>query len=207
MTIPLPSDEQLTAADPWLAPYVAKITQRLRHTTAYAERIDPHGDIARFALWASAFWTVQVGKRMGVSGLGAACDQNLPGWYVFTGKTTLSMSCSAEKMVRGVTLPLKALKHGDHYKLHVYWNDGEGYRVPHGQPIRCRTTQPRTLTRLYGTRKIHTCGTTKIFACRPPLIYEAHIGMATAEERLVATLNLPAMCCRVSRRLATIPYN
>lgn len=84
-----------------------------------------------------------------------------------------------------IRLPHEGLKHGDLYKLSVHWKGGKGERIP------------SYATRLYQDE------TTKIFSAqvwdtgkpyiwkvkdfRPeetvPVIYEAHVGMATAEEK------------------------
>ncbi len=85
-----------------------------------------------------------------------------------------------------IILPSDSLNHGDLFKLSVHWPGGKGERIPS-----------------YATRVVQD-ERTKIFSCqvwRPsvpykwkvenftasttaPIIYEAHIGMATAEEKL-----------------------
>ena len=186
MTIPLPSDEQLTAADPWLAPYVAKITQRLRHTTAYAERIDPQGDMARFALghlhfglhksekgWVYQDWAPHATK---IYLVGAFSHWKDDPEYELQRR---------EDGEWGVTLPLKALKHGDHYKLHVYWNDGEGYRVPAWATYTVQDDTTKNFDAIVWDPEDSYVWHDEDFRLQePPLIYEAHIGMATAEEKV-----------------------
>lgn len=83
-------------------------------------------------------------------------------------------------------LPVQSLSHGDLYKLSIHWQGGKGERIPS-----------------YVTRVIQD-ERTKIFSAQvwnpeepyrweiedfvppdtAPVIYEAHIGMATAEEKL-----------------------
>jgi 1,4-alpha-glucan branching enzyme len=85
-----------------------------------------------------------------------------------------------------VVLPADAIKHMDLYKLSVHWNGGKGERIPS-----------------YATRLVQD-EMTKIFCAQvwdpevkykwvnsgfrlpdtPPLVYEAHIGMATEEEKV-----------------------
>lgn len=89
-----------------------------------------------------------------------------------------------------ITLPLKTIKHGQHYKLFIKWEGGEGYRLP-----------------AYGNRMVQN-EETKVFDAEiwapshpfqwknpdfepsnaHPLIYEAHVGMS-AEEGKVASYN------------------
>jgi 1,4-alpha-glucan branching enzyme len=85
-----------------------------------------------------------------------------------------------------IVLPPEALSHGDLYKLSVHWHGGMGERIPS-----------------YATRLVQD-DTTKIFSAQvwypveeyrwkmpdfvpprtSPVIYEAHIGMATSEEKV-----------------------
>lgn len=86
-----------------------------------------------------------------------------------------------------IILPLKALKHGDLYKLKVYWKGGEGERIP------------------AWARRVVQDENTKIFSAQvwmpeepyrfknkgafrpnvnPLLIYECHIGMGAQEEKV-----------------------
>lgn len=85
-----------------------------------------------------------------------------------------------------IKLPHEALRHGDLYKLSVHWHGGKGERIPS-----------------YATRVVQD-EKTKIFSTQvwspeeqykwqnedframatAPVIYEAHIGMATEEEKL-----------------------
>jgi 1,4-alpha-glucan branching enzyme len=85
-----------------------------------------------------------------------------------------------------IHLPAEALTHGDHYRLHIHWPGGSGDRLP-----------------AYGRRMIQD-PETLIFNAQvwlpptpyrwrhpefkvsgdPPLIYEAHVGMAQEEEKV-----------------------
>lgn len=85
-----------------------------------------------------------------------------------------------------IKLPQDSISHGDLFKLSVHWDGGKGERIPS-----------------YATRVVQD-ERTKIFSCQvwkpeseylwkhenftppatAPVIYEAHIGMATPEERL-----------------------
>lgn len=85
-----------------------------------------------------------------------------------------------------ILLPLNALKHGQRYKLFVRWSGGEAYRLP-----------------AYGRRMVQN-EATKVFdaeiwapaqpykwknpdykpAFSHPLIYEAHVGMSSEEEKV-----------------------
>lgn len=100
---------------------------------------------------------------------------------------------SMERLDNGVWelyMPIRALKHGDHYKLEVEWDGGAGQRVPawaryvtqdpDTQLFSARVFDPEKPFRFNHARP--TLGT------EPLLIYESHVGMATEEEK-VGTYN------------------
>ncbi len=89
-----------------------------------------------------------------------------------------------------ISLPITALHHGDLYRLSVHWRGGQGDRIPAWAN---RVVQDDT-TKIFNAQVwapdepyewrnewIDTTG-------RPPLIYEAHAGMASEEGR-IATFN------------------
>lgn len=83
-------------------------------------------------------------------------------------------------------LPAKAMKHGDLYKMHVYWNGGQGERIPAWAQ---RVVQDDA-TKIFSAQvwspakpyKWHDEG----FEMKkdPLLIYECHIGMAEDAEKV-----------------------
>ncbi|MBO5611614.1 MAG: alpha amylase C-terminal domain-containing protein [Prevotella sp.] len=89
-----------------------------------------------------------------------------------------------------IELPSETLKHGQHYKINVYWNGGQGERIP---AWATRVVQDET-TRLFSAQvwSPHEKYSWKIknFQPRrsPLLIYECHIGMGQDCER-VGTYN------------------
>jgi 1,4-alpha-glucan branching enzyme len=85
-----------------------------------------------------------------------------------------------------IRLPDKLLRHGDLYKLLVHWNGGKGERIP---SYANRVSQDER-TKIFSTQVWNPSEpyTWKIKDFRPkqtsPVIYEAHVGMATQEEKL-----------------------
>lgn len=84
-----------------------------------------------------------------------------------------------------IRLPHEGLKHGDLYKLSVHWKGGKGERIP---SYATRLYQDET-TKIFSAQ-IWDTGLPYIWKVkdfRPeetvPVIYEAHVGMATAEEK------------------------
>ncbi|MEM7182736.1 MAG: alpha amylase C-terminal domain-containing protein [Spirochaetota bacterium] len=85
-----------------------------------------------------------------------------------------------------IELPLADLEHGQHYHLLVRWHGGEGRRIPAWAQ---RVVQdPGTLlfsAQIWQPEQTYEWKN-KNFAGleEPPLIYEAHVGMATEEEKV-----------------------
>ena len=89
-----------------------------------------------------------------------------------------------------ISLPAKALKHGQHYKLRVYWKGGNGERIP---SYATRVVQDE-VTKIFSAQvwapsKPYAFKHTDFKPNRSPLlIYECHIGMGQDAER-VGTYN------------------
>lgn len=84
----------------------------------------------------------------------------------------------------------KAVRHGDLYKMHVYWNGGSGERIP----AWCRRVVQDTNTKLFAAQvwepaEPYKWKKPKLRPCKSPLlIYECHVGMAQDSET-VGTYN------------------
>jgi 1,4-alpha-glucan branching enzyme len=84
-----------------------------------------------------------------------------------------------------ILLPTDALHHGDLYKLSIYWEGGKGYRIP-SYVRRVVQNEGSKLfnAQIWDIAEPFQWKNERINACaRPPLIYEAHVGMSTSEER------------------------
>ena len=83
-------------------------------------------------------------------------------------------------------LPAKAMKHGDLYKMHVYWDGGSGERIP----AWARRVVQDEQTKIFSAQvwnPVHPYIWKKDkFKAKvdPLLIYECHIGMSQDEERV-----------------------
>jgi len=85
-----------------------------------------------------------------------------------------------------IQIPLKRLNHGDLYRLSVHWNNGEGNRIPAWAN---RVVQDdKTLifnAQVWAPEKGYSWKSDWINTRqKPPIIYEAHVGMASEEGRL-----------------------
>lgn len=181
----LPHNEKLSKIDGWLAPYHRKIVDRLRHTAGFAERIvGDDTEIADFALGYLHFGLHQTGAGWVLREWAPAATKI----YV-VGEFSDWKDNDDFALVRGkndaweITLPSDTLKHGDHYKLHMYWDGGDDYRVPAWatyvvQDVKTNVFdavvwQPDTAFEWHDGDFQPT---------ELPMIYEAHVGMSSEHE-------------------------
>lgn len=187
--VKLPADERLSQADPWLAPYRRKLQQRLRHTAAYAKRIFASHTVGDFAQghryfglhktadgWTYRDWAPAATKIYLVGEFSQWVDDS---------KYELQ---PLEDGQWSITLPAGALKHGDHYKLHVYWDGGDDYRVPAWATYVVQDQQTHLFDAVVWDPKHPHKWRHDDFkpAHEPLLIYESHVGMS-AEKASVST--------------------
>ena len=83
-------------------------------------------------------------------------------------------------------LPEKALKHGDLFKMHVYWNGGEGERIPAWARRVVQDDETKIFSaQVWNPEQPYVWKKTKFKAKVNPLfIYECHIGMGQDAEKV-----------------------
>jgi 1,4-alpha-glucan branching enzyme len=181
----LPSNEQLSTTDPWLVPYHDQLQQRLAHTRAYASQILGNKKLTDFALghlyfglhatddgWVFREWAP------------AATKIYLIGEFSNWADNEIFELESNGSDIWEIRLPKNTLKHSDHYKLRVYWDGGDGYRIPAYANYVVQDPETKVFDAVvwkpettYGWHDRHFAP-----ADQPPLIYEAHIGMSSEKE-------------------------
>ncbi|MDR1225657.1 MAG: alpha amylase C-terminal domain-containing protein [Prevotellaceae bacterium] len=101
-------------------------------------------------------------------------------------------------------LPANALKHCDHYKLLICWPGGSGERIP----SYCKRVVQDEKTHVFSAQvwypQPYVWKSARPKKVKNPLIYEAHVGMATDEYR-VGTYN--EFRERVLPHIASLGYN
>ncbi len=84
-----------------------------------------------------------------------------------------------------IAMPLDLLGHGDLFKLSVHWNKGQGHRLP--SYVRRAVQDERTKVynaQVWSPSEEYRWQNDPVDAVsRSPLIYEAHVGMSTTEEK------------------------
>ena len=102
-------------------------------------------------------------------------------------------------------LPPEQLRHGDLYKLLVVWENGSGERIP----SHCRRVVQDAKTNIFSAQVWHPRQPYRWKNAPPrrvenPLIYEAHVGMATEDYR---TGTYAEFAKNVLPRIAALGYN
>lgn len=81
--------------------------------------------------------------------------------------------------------PLTAMKHGQRYKLRVYWEGGDGWRIP---SYATRVVQEEKsidfAAEIWAPDRPYEMKHTTPTHDEPPLIYEAHVGMSSEEPKV-----------------------
>lgn len=174
--------------DPWLHPYIGIIDRRIERCLIKEKQLSGDGSLWNFAMGHHYYGLHHSGNNY----VFREWAPNATDIYI-TGAFTDWKERPEFKLQRinnngdwEITIPATSLKHQDLYKLSVHWTGGKGERIP------------SYATRLLQDEK------TKIFSAQVwdppvkyewqvkeidtpltvPVIYEAHIGMATEEERL-----------------------
>ena len=181
----LPSTERLTTIDSWLGPYKKKIHSRLQYVFEYAERI--LGDM--------------IVKEFAHGHLHFGLHRTASGWVLrewAPNATQLYLHGDFSKWKDDPTyafvkknygewelyLPEIALNHLDHYKLHMYWDGGSGYRVPAWATYVVQDAETKLFDAVVWAPSKQYSWHDEDFAqpAGPPRIYEAHIGMSSEKE-------------------------
>jgi 1,4-alpha-glucan branching enzyme len=194
--------------DPWLKSYSGIIEARHRRYMARKEAITGGKNLRDFAL--GYLW-----YGLHNTGNGWIFREFAPGAVEIYLVGTFSNWRESEtyRMTRTgtygdweISLPENALSHGDLYKLSIHWNNGKGERIP---SYSTRLVQDE-VTKIFSAQVWHPQESYQwvnaSFTPQPgaPLIYEAHAGMATEEEK---TGTWREFTLNVLPRIAALGYN
>ena len=208
MVVPrLPTSESLSAIDPWLEPYRQNLQGRLDHAAAYARKLYGSGTIGDFASGHEYFGLHRTDNGWVLREWAPAATKiYLQGEFSeWRDNDSFAFSSIGDGNWE-LQLPVGALKHGDAYKLHMYWDGGDGDRVP----AWARYVVQDSKTQLFSaviwepTRPYKWHDTDFVAAEEPPLIYEAHVGMSSDKETVSTYLEFAK---NVIPRIKAAGYN
>ena len=179
----------LIKSDPWLEPFKTAIEGRYEHALSKESELTENGDqtLSDFATgylyfglhrtnegWVFREWAPNATQ---IYMIGTFSDWKENDTYAM------------KRIGNGnweLNLPTDALAHGDLYKLKVYWNGGQGERIP---AWATRVVQD-DVTKIFSAQvwspeeKFQFSKTPFTPNTDPLLIYECHIGMAQQEEKV-----------------------
>jgi 1,4-alpha-glucan branching enzyme len=173
--------------DPWLNPFTGTIENRIKKCVTREKELTGDLTICDFACGHKYY------------GLFRANDQwifrewapNATAIYLI-GTFTRWMEKDTYKLRKinlhgdwEIILPEKEMRHGDLYKLSVHWEQGSGERIPSYANRVIQDDKTKIFTsQVWSPELPYRWSSGKIkLSDAAPVIYEAHIGMATAEEK------------------------
>lgn len=201
-----PQEERLTTYDSWLMPYRDRLNDRLKYTGAYIERMLDGKELDSYALgyrhfglhkltdgWVLREWAPAATKIYLVGEFSKWADDDA---YALERKNNGEWE---------LHLPASTLKHEDHYKLHVFWDGGDGYRVPAWATYVVQDPDTKLFDAVVWQPDDPFHWNSKKFAPeKPPLIYEAHVGMSGEEPKVTSYREFTAT---VLPRIKAAGYN
>ena len=174
--------------DPYLAPYHHVIDNRLSRAKELEERLTSGGtvDLANFASGHEYFGLHKtdngwVFREWAPNATSIVLVGDFSNWKEADEFKLTRITDSGNWEIK---LPADRLKHGDLYRMKVYWDGGEGDRIPAW--TRRVVQDPDTLifnSQVWAPEQGYQWKSqTPDISQRAPLIYEAHIGMAQERE-------------------------
>ncbi len=174
--------------DPWLEPHREALTKQQIYIRETSDKILEQSSLHQFALghlyfglhrtdtgWIVREWAPNATRIFLLCAANTWADTEA---YRFSQK---------DHGIWELQLPLDALNHEDHCKLHVHWRTGSGHRIPSYATYVVQDKETHLFdAAVWQPDSPYIWSHTAPETPRVPLIYEAHIGMSS-EEPTVAT--------------------
>ena len=174
-------------SDPWLNPFKDVIDSRIAKCLSKEKHLTGNGNLESFAMghfyyglhfnegsWILREWAPNA-KTIFVTG-------NFTMWKE---KDEFRLKKINQNGDWEIIMPGHLLNHGDLYKLSVHWNGGKGERIPSYASRVVQDDKTKIFSaQVWQPEQQYKWNINDFQADRTaPVIYEAHIGMATAEEK------------------------
>lgn len=196
----------VAAFDPWLEPYEPQLENQRRTILHACERLLAGKTVEDYALGHLYFGL----HRRGDDWVLREWAPHATALYLVTLATKWrdSNAYAFQALANGVwelTIPAKALRHGDAYKLHVHWPGGSGYRIPAYAQYVVQDSQTHQFhAEVWQPAAPYVWQYTAPAATEPPLVYEAHVGMS-GDRQAVSTYR--QFADEVLPRIVRLGYN
>ncbi len=180
-------------------PFIVEIDELLKPFEGIIER--RHKKVEKFLSWADKRWGDLVSFASSHLYFGLHREENrwifrewaprakaiylvgdMNGWQKEGGFALSPLGNGVWELV----LPLSTLSHGQHYKLRILWDGGEGERIPsHATYVVQDPITGIFSAKVWDPPEPYVWQNDNLYSFpSPPLIYEAHVGMALEEERV-----------------------
>jgi len=180
-------EPNLITNDPWLEPYKSVIERRLNNAVSREKELAGEGSLQSFASghlyfglhrssngWIMREWAPNARE---IILLGSFNNWEAESRFRFT---------RLDHGIWEIQLPVDTLSHGDHYKLLIRWEGGEGQRIPAWCTRVVQDSESKLFNAEVWNPKEPYVWKNPLpdLSDFQPLVYEAHIGMATEEYRV-----------------------
>lgn len=179
------STKTIIDTDPWLEPYCQQIASQHTYIKYKSAEILSGKKVTDFALGHLYFGLHQEKDHWVFREWAPNADK----LFLILDRTNWKdhKDYQATRLPHGVwelKLPLGALNHLDHYKLHIYWPGGSGERIPSYATYVVQDAKTNIFDAVvwYPEKRYKWQNDSPKAATKTPLIYEAHIGMSGDRE-------------------------
>jgi 1,4-alpha-glucan branching enzyme len=181
------STDSFYHSDPWLNPFTEIIDRRIDKCLLKEKLLIGDGTLSDFAM-GHHYYGLHRTKDSWVFREWAPNANNIFVIGEFTGwkeKNEFMMKRINSMGDWEIFIPLESMSHGDLYKLSIHWEGGMGERIPSHANRVVQDEKTKIFNAQVWYPKDEYAWQTDNFtsAFQSPVIYEAHIGMATAEEK------------------------
>lgn len=182
------SDSKFYLSDPWLEPFKYTIENRISKCISKEGHLAGNGTLEKFAMghfyyglhhtndgWIFREWAPNAEN---IFLMGTFNDWKEKSEYKLKRINTYGDW--------EITLPSESINHGDLFKLLIHWNGGKGERIPSYATRLVQDDRTKIFTAQAWNPEVPYKWMIEDFRApvTAPVIYEAHIGMATPEEKL-----------------------
>lgn len=186
-------DSELINLDPWLKPYESEIQNRIQSFKLIKKALindkplkEAINDLEFFGLnktnegdWVLREWAPNATKIYFI------CDAN--NWQ----DSPEYQLRRTDNDIWEIKIPKDKIQHLSKYKLHIYWNDGGGFRIPawSNYAIQDEITKDYCAQIWDPPKPFQWHDQTHNSKIKTPLIYEAHIGMSGEQEKVASYID------------------
>jgi 1,4-alpha-glucan branching enzyme len=181
------SETSFYSADPWLKPFTSVIDERISKCKLKEKHLAGKGSLSDFAVGHHYYGIHRTGsgwvfREWAPNATDIYLTGTFNGWEE---KSGYRMSRISNYGDWEIILPMEALNHGDLFKLSVHWEGGKGERIPSYATRVVQDDKTKIFTaQVWNPEKPYSWQLKKFRSQdMSPVVYEAHVGMATQEEK------------------------